>query len=111
MKRFLNWLSYSEWGLLITIVGVAIICITLMAFFPRPTPIIINDDMIEVSMSDSHEYEEVVILNGVEYKAVMDSLGITHVYYYDWEETSNALDIATDCLTVALYLQHIKGEQ
>lgn len=82
-----------------------------MAFFPRPKPIIITDDMVEVSMTVTNEYEEVVILNGVEYKATMDSLGITHVYYHDWEETANALDIATDCLTVALYLQHIKGEQ
>lgn len=46
MKRFLNWLVVSEWGLLITIVGVALIIITLMAFFPRPKPIVIDDSMI-----------------------------------------------------------------
>ena len=116
MKRFIEWLTVSEWGLLITIVSVAVIIITLMAFFPRPSPIIIDGSMMTVLPEvGSHEtetrYEEVIILNGVEYKATMDSLGITHVYYYDWEETANALDIAVDCLTVALYMQHIKGEQ
>lgn len=47
MKRFMNWLAYSEWGLLITIVSLILLITTVWATMPkRPEPIIVDDSMI-----------------------------------------------------------------
>lgn len=49
MKRILNWLAESEWGLLMTITTLALLIIIVIAYTPRRAePIIIDDSMITI---------------------------------------------------------------
>ena len=52
------------------------------------------------------KYEEVYYINET-YDNFLLLLGIDEVYYHDWEETANSLDIPVDSLTVNMFLKHL----
>lgn len=55
------------------------------------------------------QYEEVYRINEI-HKPTLDALGIDEVFYYDWEETANSLDIPVDSLTINAFLKHLLHE-
>ena len=108
MKRFWNWLAFSEYGLLVTIVGVAIVCVTLMAFFPRPKPIVVDVTPHLVTYSYD-KYTEVTYINDV-YDDELSGLGVDKVYDHDWEETAWSLGTTVEELTIVAFMDHMREQ-
>lgn len=55
---------------------------------------------------ENWKYEEVYRINEV-HKPTLNALGIEEVFYYDWEETANSLDVPVDSLTLNMFIKHL----
>ncbi len=80
---------------------VIVICISVILI------VMISDEMKRRKVD--WKYDQVYTINNT-HDATLTALGIEEIFYYDWEETANSLDIPIDSLTINTFLKHLLHE-